>query len=133
MEESISPILSPLLSPSAITRLLSGAAVGANASDRGEGAEVGAEMMLPRVFGLLGALPPPDLAALDAAFQQFLDRLDQLGGDLASQLNGSGLFPWIVAGGMAVAACEIGRRQFQRKAQPNGLTTEFPREHLLPE
>jgi hypothetical protein len=68
----------------------------------------------PLISGALTALPPLDLAAVRRSMQQFLEEIDGMGRGLAVDQDGTGLLLGIIAGGAAVAACEIARRQWRR-------------------
>jgi hypothetical protein len=46
--------------------------------------------------------------------QQFLARLERVGEYLVLDGGENGLWPWIVAGVTAAAACEFARRQWKR-------------------
>jgi hypothetical protein len=70
----------------------------------------------PQVSGLLTALPPFDLSALELGMQQFLEELEGMGRRLARHPGAAGLCLWIVAGGTAAVACEIARRQLRPPA-----------------
>lgn len=65
----------------------------------------------PLVSGVLSALPPFGLSALELGMQQFLERLGRLGPPGDGHPNGTGLSLWIAASAAAAAACEIARRQ----------------------
>jgi hypothetical protein len=74
-----------------------------------------------RALQRIGALPlppPVPLPVLEAAMQRFLEQLERLGQRLDGDRDENGLWPWIVAGGAAAAACEIARRQLRR---PRGV------------
>jgi hypothetical protein len=58
--------------------------------------------------------------------RQFLVQLGETGVELAGERDGAGLFPWVVAGGAAVAACEIARRQLGRHAGAGDRTPGSP-------
>jgi hypothetical protein len=66
--------------------------------------------------GVLPFLPPVPLAAVERALRQFLDQLEQVRQSLDGDRGESGLWPWIVAGAAAGAACEIARRQLRQPA-----------------
>jgi hypothetical protein len=71
----------------------------------------------PQPAGVLAALPSLSLAALEQGLQRFLGLLDQIGREAVGAADGSGLWPWIVAGagaGAAALAGEIARRQWRR-------------------
>jgi hypothetical protein len=79
----------------------------------GERAEEHAVVRAPQVSGVLAALPPPALSALERGLQQFLGQLERVGRDLTGDRPESGLWPWVVAGAAAITACEIARRQLR--------------------
>jgi hypothetical protein len=64
--------------------------------------------------GILAALSPLDLSALEAGMRAFLKQLERLGVPPAG--SESGLSLWLIAGAAAVTACEMARRQLRRTA-----------------
>jgi hypothetical protein len=80
-------------------------------------AEEGPVLPPPQVPGVLTALPPFNLSALELGLQQFLEQLEGMGQRLTGHGEGTGLRLWLVAGGAAAAACEIARRHLR---QPDG-------------
>jgi hypothetical protein len=71
---------------------------------------------LPLVADVLSALPPLDLSALEAGMQQFLGQLRELGPRLAGDVEGTSVWPWVIAVAAAASACEIARRELKRSA-----------------
>jgi hypothetical protein len=72
-----------------------------------------------QVSDVLTALAPGDLSALERGLLHFLERLGPAGSRPAGDREGTTLYPWVVAGAAAVAACEIARRQLRRSvAEP---------------
>jgi hypothetical protein len=86
-----------------------------------EQSEEGPLLPTPQVSGVLAALPPSDLSALELGMRQFLDQLGQAGQRLTSYPDGIGLYLWIVATATAAAACAIARRQLVR-SQESGVS-----------
>jgi hypothetical protein len=93
-------------------------------------AEEGPVLPPPQVSGVLTALPPFNLSALELGLQRFLEQLEGMGQRLTGPGEGTGLRLWLVAGGAAAAACEIARRQLR---QPDGkLAPALPGSPLDP-
>jgi hypothetical protein len=82
-----------------------------------EQSEEGPVLPAPQVSGVLAALPPSDLSALELGMRQFLDQLGKAGQRLTSYSDGIGLYLWIVATATAAGACEIARRQLARNQE----------------
>jgi hypothetical protein len=95
-----------------------GAAVPLAAGQEAEQYEEGSLPPSPHVSGVLSALPPFGLSALELGMQQFLERLGRLGPSIDGHPDGAGLSLWIAAAAAAAAACEIARRQV--KGQESG-------------
>jgi hypothetical protein len=81
-------------------------------------------------FDLLTVLPMVDLSALELGMRRFLEHLERKGQPLAWPPDGTGQWPWVVAGAAAAAACEIARRQLRRPAVgrtrlPGGCPDDF--------
>jgi hypothetical protein len=68
--------------------------------------------------GVQTALPAADLSAVELGLRQFLRQLERAGQALGLPGDGTGLWPWVVAGAAAGAACEIARRELRRPAGP---------------
>jgi hypothetical protein len=85
------------------------------AGDGGEAGQ-GPAVPAPAFAGVLTALPPGDLSALELGVQQFLHQLEHLGQRLADPEHGTDLWPWVVAAVAAGAAGAIARRQWRRPA-----------------
>ncbi|MBI3410652.1 MAG: hypothetical protein HY040_20135 [Planctomycetes bacterium] len=68
-----------------------------------------------QMAGMLSALSAGGLRALELAMRDFLHQVERVGQPLDDR-DGTDLYPWIVAGAAAAAACEIARRQLRRPA-----------------
>jgi hypothetical protein len=76
--------------------------------------EAGPGVPDPAGAGVLTALAPPDLSALERGLLQLLEQLGQAGQDVTGAAGGYRLAPWVVAGASAAVACEIARRQLRQ-------------------
>jgi hypothetical protein len=63
---------------------------------------------------LLADFVPFDPAILELAMRQFLDQIENLGGELPGFLAGLGLSPWLLAAVVATTASEIARRRLRQ-------------------
>lgn len=70
--------------------------------------------VLPAGAGLVSPVLPFDQAALDAALQGFLQKLDHVGHTMSESVGGLGPAPWLVVLAAAMTAYEIARRRRQR-------------------
>jgi hypothetical protein len=61
--------------------------------------------------GLLTDALPVDVATLDAAVQEFLQRLDDIGQSLTAPLNSGRLYYWLAGAAAVGAALEFARRR----------------------
>jgi hypothetical protein len=81
----------------------------------------------PQLAGVLPALPPLDLSALEHGLHQFLDQLGEVGRGLVGDPDGAGLYLWVAAGAAAATACTIARRQLkQPPGGPDGEGKRMP-------
>jgi hypothetical protein len=92
-------------------------------------AEEGLVLPPPRRAGLLAALEPVELPALEKGLHKLMEQLERLGRRPPGQ-EGAGLHPWlvagVVAGAAAVVACAIARRQLGA-SRPTPLDQLFAR------
>jgi hypothetical protein len=78
---------------------------------------VPADTDAPRVSELLAAGIPFDALTLDLSLENFLKRVNEVGERLGHSLGSLPLQSWLVAGALAVGACEIARRQLRHSAR----------------
>ncbi len=68
---------------------------------------------VPAVAGLLEAVAPFDRDAVQAAMRQFLEQVENLGGDASSWLAQMNLSPWVVGMALGLTAYDVARRRRQ--------------------
>ena len=78
----------------------------------------------PHMSGILESVVPFDREAVQAAVQQLLTQLEDLGGDAASWLARLNLSPWVVAVAVGLTACDVVRRRQQKALSGLVLTDE---------
>ncbi len=78
---------------------------------------------IPHFSGLMQGSMPFDQEAMQAAMQQFLEQMENLGGDAASWLAQMNLSPWVVAIAVGLTGCEVARRR-QQQAQRGLVLTD---------
>ncbi len=79
--------------------------------DEGASADLQAPLPTPEAQLGLIATSAPSPTALDQTLQQFLARLERLGGRLADPTSWNGLLWWTAAGAAAAGVWEVGRRR----------------------
>lgn len=80
-------------------------------------------MFVPHLSGLLEGVVPFDADAVQVAMQQFLEQVEDLGGDAASWLAQMNFAPWIVALAVGLTAYDVTRRR-QQQAQRGLVLTD---------
>lgn len=81
-------------------------------------------VFVPHVSGLLDGVVPFDPDAVQVAMQQFLDQVENLGGDAASWLAQRNVAPWVVALAVGLTAYDVARRRRQQTQRGLVLTDE---------
>ncbi len=94
-------------------------AVGDSSDPAGFAANAAADAAMPdaQPADLVTSFQPIDPDALAVVMQQYLDQVSNLGENLASLLATLGPSAWIMAGAIAVTACELVRHRRRRQLQ----------------
>jgi hypothetical protein len=83
------------------------------AGPQGATPRVGTTAVLAQWSAVLSAFPGLKLSEVEQGMREFLDQLERLGQGAAGRVGGGGLSLWVAAGVLALAACEMARRQLR--------------------
>jgi hypothetical protein len=81
-------------------------------------------VFVPHMSGLLDGIVPFDVEAVQAAMQQFLEQVENLGGNAASWLAQMNVSPWVVAVAIGLTTCDVIRRRQQRAQRGRVITDD---------
>jgi len=87
--------------------------------------------LAPEGTDVLAVAAPVDRATLEAALEQFLRQLGEMGDDLNQVANGGwGLIPWLAAVAVAATAYEVSRRHHAKQGSVAGADEATERLHF---